>query len=278
MLVSLGSFYDYFLFFGWRDIIEIIFFCSLFYGFAKWLITDTQKNLLLLFYGYWLVAFSAYFLQLHAITFSLFAFAPAACILFIVLHQKTLQKNFITYKTKADVSANDHWLDTIIRVCLQTANKNKQLFFIIERQTSLTDFLKVPFTVHCTINNALLSMLIDAPSFDQNKFILINHEGSLLGINVSNKTFFDNEWVDKALHNHETYNDHSFLLTHQTDALIIGVISGLKPFTIIFEGTFYEQLPTETATLLLKRFLYNSNQKDVNNGYVKKINRQQLNH
>ncbi len=277
MQLLFSSFYHYFIFFGWRDCLEIIFFSSIFYFFSRWLFSDTQKNLLFSFYNYWLIAFASYFLQLTSITFFLFAFAPVICVIFIVIHQKTLQKNFISYTNKTSIAKDtDHWLDTLVRLCLQTAHKDKQLFFIIERYSSLQDFLNIPFKIHTDFNNALLSMLIDAPSFEQSKFILMNHEGYLLGINVSSKITIDKEWIDTTLLNSQTYKDHSYLLTHQTDALIVGVTPQLKPFTVIFDGTFYEQLTTEAAMRLLKRFILTQNQKDFKNGYLKKTSHHQL--
>ncbi len=83
---------------NWRDCLEIIFFASLFYYLTLWLKKDKTKNLLPYFYGYCLITFCAYMLELTTVTSLLFLFTPAAVMLFILMHQDTLQRNIVALK------------------------------------------------------------------------------------------------------------------------------------------------------------------------------------
>lgn len=256
MSFTVQTFIDYFLFFGWRDLIEIVFFSTLFYYFSLWLSTDSKKNLLFAFYGYWFVAFSSYLLQLTSITFFLITFCPLALALFILVHQEFLQRNFITLKnTITPASHDEDWLESLMRLCLHTINKNKEILIIIEQTDALDPLLDVPFHINTQLDHTLLTLLIDAPSFDQTKFIWINKQGRLLGINAFWKHTIAQEWFDKNTHNFESWKQDALALTHKTDAVIFGVSPLLRTFSIITQGKILEQLQGASALRILKKFL-----------------------
>src|SRR3989338_8316527 len=88
-------FWSTFHIYRWRDVIEIIFLSGVFYYFCLWLKQDTQKPLLLTFYTYVFTLTIAYFTGLPTVTFILTSFFPVLLVCFIIIHQSTLQKNFI---------------------------------------------------------------------------------------------------------------------------------------------------------------------------------------
>lgn len=245
-----------FSFFGWRDIVEILFFSTLFYCFSLWLSTDTKKNLLVAFYGYWCVAFAAYGLQLPTITFFLFICSPLALMLFILVHQEFLQRNFITLKNNnLALARTDDWLELLLRVCLQTINKNKEILVVVEQEDKLQDVFTVPFNIDTNLDQAFLTLLIEGKSFDHTKFIWINGQGKLLGINATWKNSIHQEWFDKNVQAMEQWKQDALALTHKTDALIFGATSSSRTFSVIHQGKLLEPLQGVSALRLLKKLL-----------------------
>jgi hypothetical protein len=280
MFFLFTAFIDYFIFFGWRDIIEISFFSTLFYYFSLWLHTDTKKNLLFTFYGYWFITFSAYALQLHSITFFLFTTAPIALMLFILVHQEFLQRNFITLKNALPAtSLNNDWLDLLMRICLHTINKNKEILVIVEQQDSLAAMLHTSFYINTPLDQTLLTLLIDAHSFDQTKFIWVNKQGQLLGINAVWKYTIAEEWVDKNVQRFEQWQHDALALSNKTDALIFGVSPVIRTFSIITQGKTFEHLQGAAALRMIKKFLSISPalQKGIVNDYIKKQPNHEIN-
>lgn len=281
MNFTFQSLSNYFLFFGWRDLIEIVFFSAIFYYFSLWLSTDSKKNVLIIFYSYWFLAFSSYALQLSSITFFLFTFAPVALLLFIIVHQEFLQRNFITLKnTTATPQQSSDWLESLMRICLQTINKNKEILIVIEQNDSLHDILQVPFQINTALDATLLTLLIDAHSFDQTKFIWLNKQGNLLGINASWKHIIAQEWIDKNVQSFELWKQDALAITHKTDALIFGVSPLLRTFSIITHGKILDNLQGSSALQILKKFLMirSDTKKGITYGYPEKNYNKQVQH
>lgn len=170
----------------WHDGIEILFFSSLFYYLALWLRKDRQQNLLWYFYGYYAVTLIAYNANLPTISLFLLLFSPAIIMLFIVMHQDILQRNFVALRhiTPAQ-SATRNWLESLIQTCLIVINNNKTITCIIERTDNMHTFLHVPFIIHAPLHTALLEILVNGDSYDQHKMIWIDAHGNLEGINAA---------------------------------------------------------------------------------------------
>src|SRR4051812_25368586 len=116
------------------DYIEILFFSLVIYYFLLWLKKDTQKNLVIIFYGYFTITILSHYAYLPTITYLLCAAAPIALIIFIVLHQETLQRNFVMLKkVTAPVDINNNWVDELIKSSITALHSNKEFIGIIER-------------------------------------------------------------------------------------------------------------------------------------------------
>src|SRR5579872_2107400 len=121
-----------------RDIIEIIFYASILYAFCTWLKADKTKNLLIYFLAYCTLTIIAWAVQLPTVTPLLFSYGPVALLLFIILHEKTLQRNLVTLCTITPSKIqHEDWLNTVLSSSLTTINNNKQITVIIEHRNSL---------------------------------------------------------------------------------------------------------------------------------------------
>ena len=131
-------------FWWWRDPLEILFFITIFYFFSLWLKKDRQKNLLFYFYCYCCVIIIAFYAQLPTLSTMLFLSAPVALMLFILVHQETLQKNFISLKNaSAPKILPTDWLEELLRTCLVAINNNKEVLCVIEHRNNLETFLEI---------------------------------------------------------------------------------------------------------------------------------------
>ena len=121
----------------WQDYIEILFFSYVCYYFTHWLHKDRQKNLVGYFYGYCVFAIGSYYGGFSTITFFLFAGFPAAMMIFIIMHQDILQRNFIALhniSTKVSLIKPLHWHEMLIRSCLVLLHKQQSVICVIEQQ------------------------------------------------------------------------------------------------------------------------------------------------
>ena len=54
-------------------------------------------------------------------------------IIFIILHQETLQKNFIVLNRAKNDQETLSWFDEFVRACLRALNSDKEIICVIER-------------------------------------------------------------------------------------------------------------------------------------------------
>ena len=148
-----------------RDVIEIITFSTAIFIFCTWLKTDKTKNLLGYFFAYSALVLSAWSLQLSMLTPFLFTYAPIMLLLFIVLHEKTLQRNLVTLCSITPArSTTADWIDITISSCLTTINANKAITVIIENKDALDYFLDAPFSFTADISKNVFDVLLTSSS------------------------------------------------------------------------------------------------------------------
>ena len=124
-----------------KDIIEIGCLSILCYWCMCWLKQDHQKPLLIYCYLYCSLWIACFFLDLKTLLHLLELTAPVVVMLFILVHQKTLQKNFIgLYKAMPARKVQTLWLEELIRFCLQT---NRNFMFLVEYKNSIKEFLNI---------------------------------------------------------------------------------------------------------------------------------------
>lgn len=226
-----------------RDITEIALYSSCIFVFCTWLKTDKTKNLLLYFFAYCSLALTAWVVQLPTLTPFLFAYAPIALLLFIVLHEKTLQRNAVTLCSIAPArSTSQDWLDTMLSSCLALINNNKSITIILEHTDALDHFIAAPFTINANINKDMLGILLASDSYDETKMVWLDTKGTIRSINVS--------WIA----NKDTTEDTLFY-TLASDAIIINAHAISRNFSIAVQGKETKNLTAHHIQTMIKKEL-----------------------
>jgi hypothetical protein len=237
-----------------RDITEIIFYSSILYAFCSWLKTDKTKNILLYFFAYCSLTLCAWALQLPTLTPFLFSYAPVALLLFIVLHEKTLQRNLVTLRTITPAkSFQENWLDTLLSSSLSIINANKALTVVIENKNSLEPLLITPFFIDATMGREILDILLSSNVYDEQKMVWIDVNGRVRGINVLWLT--DKEKTSQKI---TTFfdKDNSLFYTLNTDAIVFNIHPLSRTFTLIMNGQNINNLSAHQVQALVKKQLY----------------------
>ena len=236
-----------------QDFIEILFFSSIFYVFCTWLKADHTKNLLLYFLAYCGITIGAWVTQLPTLTPFLFSYAPAALLLFIVLHEKTLQRNLVTLCTIVPAQPiPEEWLDVLLSSSLSLINTNKKITVIIERTNSLDYILKIPFLINTTIGKGILDILLLSNSYDEDKIVLVNANGFIKGINV---VWCTKQTKTTTLHPVLLHKENALFYTLQTDALIFQANPVNRQFTLIMNGKEIVHLSAHQIKVMIKKHL-----------------------
>src|SRR5260221_8174230 len=198
-----------------RDIIEIVFYSSCIFTLCQWLRTDKTKNITIYFFAYCALALSAWIAQLPTLTPFLFTYAPIALLLFIILHEKTLQRNLVALCsiTPARIQHED-WLDILLSCSLTSINNKKLITIIIEHKDALDHFVSTSFAVNADLTKNVLDIFLTSSAYDEHKMIWISTNGKIRGINVT--------WNNKQ----ETCDDAIVLSAHPVS----------RTFSVIMHG------------------------------------------
>ncbi|HSC24674.1 MAG TPA: hypothetical protein VLB80_00455 [Candidatus Babeliales bacterium] len=220
-----------------RDCVEILLYTTFLYIFCKWLQVDRTKNLIIYFFAYCIFAIGAWIIQLPTISPFLFTYAPVALLLFIILHEKILQRNLIALCPIVPVRADhDDWLDILISSSLTVINTQKAITIIIENKDSLDYFLTIPFYINANISKHLLDILLISTYYNEQKMIWVDTQGKIRGIN--------------AVWSYETP-----FHTLQNDAIIISAHPISRTFTFIVSGKETKNISAHHVRMLIKKQL-----------------------
>ena len=226
-----------------RDIIEIFFYSSCAFTLCRWLKTDKTKNIIGYFFAYCALALCSWVTQLPTLTPFLFTYAPIALLLFIVLHEKTLQRNLVTLCsiTPARITHED-WLDTLLSSSLGIINTNKSITVVIEHKNALDHFLTAPFIINADMDKNVLDIFLTSTSYDEEKMVWTDTSGRIRGINVT--------WNSTK----ETKEDALFY-TLQSDAIIFTAHPMSRTFTLIIKGKEIKNLSAHHVRIMIKKQL-----------------------
>src|SRR3990172_7690961 len=226
-----------------RDIIEIVVYSSCIFTLCKWLKTDKTKNILTYFFAYCALALCAWVTQLPTLTPFLCTYAPIALLLFIVLHEKTLQRNLVTLCSIAPARIqHEDWLDTLLSSSLAIINTNKSITVVIEHKDSLDYFLDAPFLINADINKNVLELLFFSTSYDEQKMVWIDTNGKIRGINVA--------WIT-----HQEKRTDALFYTLQSDAIVLRAHPISRTFTLIIENKETKNLSAHHVRTMIKKQL-----------------------
>ena len=225
-----------------RDIAEICIYSLCIFAFCAWLKTDRTKNLLLYFFAYCSLTIISWIVQLPTLTPFLCTYAPIVLLLFIVLHEKTLQRNLVSLCaiTPARTISSD-WLDTVLSSCLAIINNNKSITMVIENEDALDHFLQTSFIINADLNKNVLDILLTSASYDQHKMVWISTSGTIRGINVS--------WAT------DNPGDSANTYTMHTDAIVLNAQPLSRTFSIIAKGKETKNIAAHQIHTTIKKQL-----------------------
>jgi hypothetical protein len=245
--------------FSWRDALEVLFLSTVFYQCSRWLVLDQHKNLLGYFYSYAFVWLGAYAANLGLVASCLAICAPITAILFIVLHQKTLQKNFVTLRNyHTAVNPNTDWLELLVRAALVSINNNKEFLCVIEHTHALNELIHAPVNLYAPIKEDLLAIILESAVFESQSLVWVQSQGTLLGINAQWGHTQDQQAVATSPQNIPGWKQDALLITSSTDAVLFHIDPRSRSFTIIVQGTVVEGVSSNNALPFIKKYITNA--------------------
>lgn len=234
----------------WRDCLEILFFSVTVYRLIMWLEKDTKKSLISYFFGYFTTLGIAYLMQLGSVCALMLIYAPVIMTLFIILHEHTIQRNFITpqHVTVPQNTKPSDWLGTIISISLHRMNEGKPIICILEHLDNIAHYVKTPFYIDTSLQTELLMPLIHDASYKDDTMIWITSHGSLRGINTWWRNSSLETEIDTNMH-----LDYALALTSRSDCLLFYTNPTTRTFSVVARGTLFEKLPVELAVNMIKQ-------------------------
>ena len=237
------------------DFIEIIFFSIVIYGISVWLKRDQLTHLLVYWYGYCALLTITYIVQLQTIFFALTFFAPVIAVCGIIIHQTTLQKNYVMLKNPQPVATTaENWIEQLLRINLQAMHAGMRLQCIIEQSDSLRSVLLSPIELNTPLQSNILEMLIKAPTFKPDQLIWLNAHGTLIGVNAQWHTAAAQQAPSHPPQN--TALQEALLYIAHTDALFFSSDPVTNTFTSIVGGKIHTAISAHTLLISIKKYLY----------------------
>lgn len=250
--------------YNFLDFIEISlmsFFC---YLLLNWLNIDKQNNLLYYFYAYCGIYCAALLFQMEAINYLLINFLPVISVLFIIIHQERLQKNFISFKKIDYTEKNTHWFDEFTRTCLNLLNSKKEILFVIERQDNIKQLINTSCTFFADFKKDIFDIIIEKHNNSYDNIIWINQEGKIVAINCSWNLNIEEFWIDEQTQALYKWKQDAIYISSKTDAIILKINTLTRTFDIIMANKILENLSAQQLFSILERNLLNLNKKEIN--------------
>lgn len=244
------------LFFTWRDVLEICIFSFMSYGVIRLLAQDKQKRLLPTFYLYCTLFACAFFFNITGLLIVLAIGAPIVAMLFITMHQRTLQKNFIQLTSLAPQPEKvAEWLDVLLQSALHGLNQNKSLVVILERSQSLESLLTASCTLHAPISDQLLTILLKASSAEEPIVLWVNQAGKIHALNPTSTIPYESTWLSEELQSLDRFKQDGFIITEKSDAIIWMLSPTTRLFTLIAGGKIFERLSVTALMSTITKML-----------------------
>lgn len=244
---------------AWYDIIEVVFFIIAMLSWLRWLNADKEKNLATIFCFYSIVAIGSYYTELTTISMLLMGGFPLIMVIFIMLHQKSLQQNFITLTrlSQSTENSSNSWLSELMSFALSALYKQQDLIFIIERNNNLSLLLTSSCIIQALLTKEFLELLT-GPGTLPIYNLWLTHQGTIVGINTLMNHTLERELLANDVKHLPPWQQEALFITKTTDALVIKGSSNKKSFTLIIEGKCIEDISPQQTMVLLTRYIYPS--------------------
>lgn len=222
-LDSYGQFY--LALYSWQDCTEIIIIAFLLYTFMRWLSASHKPFLLKSFLAYFSFVFFAFFAQLPVLLLVLIYCSPVIIVLYIIFHQNSLQKNFITaLNSTKSLSLNNSWHNELLKVILHSLNKNKAYTCIIERNDSLETIIKATHIVQSGLTYELATLFIDSSLNTLDNIQWLNQWGRLIALKSRLDLLYEDPWFAQETSHTSKWHQDALFLTSKTDCIIIRAV------------------------------------------------------
>lgn len=232
------------------------FFSTTVYYILLWLRKDDERNLLVSFYLYCALFFASHYFDLPVVRFVLFISAPVIALLFIIVHQETLQKNFVRLaKSPLPAQEKNNWVDELIKCCLTALNRHKDIILIIERNDLLKSLIHSPYFIYAELKRDIFDILLDKQTSDNDYMIWINQQGKIVAINSTWRTQLDEAWISKEAQHMHSWKQQAIFITARTDALLFKINPLTRTFDLISQGKVSEGMSAEQAATFMKKNL-----------------------
>lgn len=241
---------------GWYDLIEISFFIMCTSYWLHWLNTDKNKNLAILFCCYSCITIGSYYIELTTISTLLLTTTPLIWVLFILMHQEQLQRNFISLAARHTlVSAATSWLSEFISFAFSMLHKHQETIYIIERHHNLSLLLTSPCVINAPATKDLLELLTQQGSPTATN-LWMSSEGIIIGINSSLTVQPNPTNTTPEAQRLPRWQQEALLITSKSDALVLHGSPLTHSFDIIVEGKILEHMSPQQTVTLLQRLIH----------------------
>ena len=255
--------------YSWHDVLEIMLISSCVYYFSVWLYADQQKSLLVPFYGYCLALIGTHFLQLSVCNSLLLIFTPVACMVFFVIHQNTLQKNFITlHRITPTAESTGDYLEDLLRAALMHMSNNQPFSCIIEKQQALDPLLQAEYTVHIPCSQSILQLIGTSALYNPKKMLWISADQNVHSYNVTWKKSTLDSWLAQEVTEQEPWLQEALFFSTKTDALFLYFSPETRTCTLIAQGKIIEKANAQHAFIALRTYLGYKNSLKKGDWYV----------
>lgn len=208
-------------------------------------------------YGYCLMLIGAYLLTLPFIFSLLLSATPIVCILLILMHQETLQKNFVIPQKIVPALRDSSWIESLIQTCMIASAQNKNLHIVIQHHDDISTYVELGCPVNSFLSKELLLTLVNSSDFHEGSFIYTQSDGTLIAINsslrnITNKVFSDS--VTEQI----SWQEFALSLSAKTDVVIVKSDRINNTFTVIMRGMITPKLTAHACSNLIVDYVQKS--------------------
>lgn len=240
---------------SWRDLLEVVIFATILYYISRWLATHTTKRLVIIFYGYCLAIIFAYSLDLPATMQFLIGTAPVFGMLLMLMHQSSLQKQFVMPKRIIPAQRDHQWIEVLMQSCMNIFADNHDICIVIECCDDIGSLMQSPCPINAIIHKELISMLQKSPLFDHSKLLWLRADGAVVGVNCSWHHSIDKLITTCDNIHEDLWKQHAIMLTAKTDAFIFKGSKTTNTFTIITQGFITEKITAHHCMQLITKHI-----------------------
>lgn len=238
------------------NLIEIFLISTGIYYLLCWLSYDQQKNLVFWFYGYVLLYMFCWNFNLATLHFLMLASTPFIACMFCLIHQKTLQKNFIALtKLQPNRLATGNWLEEVMQSCLRNINTHHEIMYIIERNDLLDLFLQAPYVIDAPIQQNFLELLINMHQKPAEPVVVwITQRGFLHTCNPVWTVKEDTFWINPQVQQLSPWQQKALIITEKTDALVLTVSPITRMCSVMVKDKLVQSVSPHQAFQLIKKY------------------------